>query len=98
MGCRGGKKAAERWKDRNSDYVKDLTQKLHKANQRREWQGDALMSEVKSSILRSRIETDTDPSTKDLAAEFNVSISRVKQIRQALGMQAARGRPKRITP
>lgn len=56
------------------------------------------MFEVKSAILRSRIETGTDFSTKDLAAELNVSVSRIKQIRQALGMQAARGRPKRITP
>ena len=95
MGRRGGQKAAERWKDRNSDYAKAETEKLAKANLQRQWRGDALSAEIKTAILRSRIETGVDPTTKDLAAEFNVSVSRVKQIRKALGMSAARGRPKK---
>src|SRR5699024_3302091 len=35
MGRRGGQKAAQRWKDRNSDYVKAETEKLAKANLQR---------------------------------------------------------------
>ncbi|WP_290280130.1 replication initiation protein [Corynebacterium faecale] len=99
MGRRGGKKAAERWEtDPKGEYATDLRKKLQAANQKREWKGQALVSEVRASILRSRIDTGADPSTRELATEFNVSIARIKQIRKALGMQAARGRPKRITP
>lgn len=99
MGRRGGKKAAERWEtDPEGEYATDLRKKLQAANQKREWKGQALVSEVRASILRSRIDTGADPSTRELATEFNVSIARIKQIRKALGMQAARGRPKRITP
>lgn len=96
MGRRGGHKAAQRWNDpKHTDYQNAARTPLAQANQRREWRGDVLKSKVKSLILDARLQTGADPSTKELATELGVSITRIKQLRQALGMQAKRGRPKK---
>ena len=95
MGRKGGQKAAQRWNDRNSDYAQKVRTELAAATQKRVWQGIALESRVQEKIMTSRINSGADPRTSDLAKEFGVSVARIKQVRQKLGLQAKRGRPKK---
>lgn len=95
MGRKGGQKAAQRWQDKNSDYAQKARTELAAATQRRVWRGIALESRVQEKIMTSRINSGVDPRTPDLAKEFGVSVARVKQVRQKLGLQAKRGRPKK---
>ncbi len=93
MGRRGGQKAAERWKDRNSDYAQTELNRLAQANTKREMQGELLLAKVKMAILEARTQGVPDPSSKELADSLGVSARRVQQIRKELGMTAKRGRP-----
>lgn len=100
LGARGGKKAAERWDDpEHTDYQEAARAPLAEANERRHWKGTALRAQVQSVILTARVQTGNDPSTKELAQEFGVSVERVRELRRELGLQAKRGRPKKtVTP
>lgn len=99
LGRRGGQRAAERWKDPESDYAQQQRTNLAAANQKREWQGTALRAQVQSTILSMRVQTGRDPSTKELAGEYGVSERRIRQLRSELGLTAKRGRPsKKETP
>ncbi|SLN05568.1 Putative plasmid replication protein [Corynebacterium xerosis] len=99
LGRRGGQRAAERWKDPESEYAQQQRTNLAAANQKREWQGTALRAQVQSSILSMRVQTGRDPSTKELAGEYGVSERRIRQLRRELGLTAKPGRPtKRETP
>lgn len=99
LGRRGGQRAAERWKDPESEYAQQQRTNLATANQKRQWQGTALRAQVQSTILSTRVQTGRDPSTKELAGEYGVSERRIRQLRDELGLAAKRGRPpKRETP
>lgn len=99
LGRRGGQRAAERWKDPESEYAQQQRTNLAAANQKREWQGTALRAQVQSTILSMRVQTGRDPSTKELAGEYGVSERRIRQLRRELGLTAKPGRPaKRETP
>jgi len=96
MGRKGGQKAAQRWEnDPEGEYAQRELNKLHKANRRRAMSGELLETRVKMAILDARAQGVKDPSTKALAQELGVSVSRIKQLRQRLGLQAKRGRPKK---
>lgn len=96
MGRKGGQKAAQRWEnDPEEEYAQRELNKLHKANRRRAMSGELLETRVKMAILDARAQGVKDPSTKALAQELGVSVSRIKQLRQRLGLQAKRGRPKK---
>lgn len=95
MGRRGGKKAAQRWKDRDSDYAKAARAPLEAANAQRSMSGELLETRVKMAILDARTQGAKDPSTKELASSFGVSARRIQQVRKRLGMSAKRGRSKK---
>lgn len=96
MGRRGGQTAAKRWKtDPQGDYARTERERLYRFNERRKYSGQALKANVHASILGARAQGAKDPSTKDLATEFGVSESRIKQVRKELGLAAKRGRPKK---
>lgn len=89
MGRRGGQKAAERWEDPDSDYARDLREKLAAANEPRHMFGELLETRFKAAILASRTEVGKDPSTAELAAESGVSVSRIQQVRKAVALPPA---------
>ncbi|MEZ2123010.1 replication initiation protein [Corynebacterium sp. CCM 9203] len=96
MGRRGGKNsAARKWANPEQPTAQKVLSALTEANEDRALEGMALESEIKAFMLRRKKELRQLPSTKEIAAEFGVSVARVKQIRKALGMQAPRGRPKK---
>ncbi|WP_227659137.1 MULTISPECIES: replication initiation protein [unclassified Corynebacterium] len=95
MGRRGGQKAAERWKDRNSDYAQGQLKTLHAANAKRGANGELLETRVKALILDARVQGTPEPTTKEIAQQFKVSVSRVQQVRRTIGMTAVRGRPRK---
>lgn len=96
MGRRGGQKTAQRLKtDPQGEYEQLQNEKLQKANRMRALKGDLLETKVKMSILDARAQQIPDPTTKELAAEFGVSVARIKQVRKTLGLQAKMGRPKK---
>ncbi|MEZ2123006.1 RepA, partial [Corynebacterium sp. CCM 9203] len=96
MGRRGGKNsAARKWANPEQPTAQKVLSALNEANEDRALEGMALESEIKAFMLRRKKELRQLPSTREIAAEFGVSERRVRQIRQTLGMQAKRGRPKR---
>lgn len=92
MGSRGGKKAAQRWKDRDSGYAKAELAKLEAANTRRSMSGELLETRVKRAILDARTQGAKDPSTKEMASAFGVSVRRIQQVRKKLGLGTRPGR------
>lgn len=92
MGSRGGKKAAQRWKDRDSGYAKAELAKLEAANTRRSMSGELLETRVKMAILDARTQGAKDPSTKEMASAFGVSVRRIQQVRKKLGLGTRPGR------
>ncbi|GAC81973.1 Replicase family protein [Gordonia malaquae] len=94
LGRKGGKKAAERWADRDSDYARAQLDKLDSANRLRALNTDENKGRVLAYIASERREK-REPTTREIAEELGLSVSRVKALRQALGMQAKRGRPKK---
>ena len=97
FGARGGKATVQR-RANNPEEREPLRKGWEKANKRRELKGVVLESQVRAAILQQQVEVGTMPSTKELAQEFGVTERRIMQIRQKLGLQAKRGRPKRETP
>ena len=95
LGSRGGKTAAKRWEDPNSDYARQERAKLTAANQKREWKGAALRAEMQSMILSARVQTGQDPSTRELAKDLGISLRRAQELRRDLGMPAPKGRPRK---
>ena len=99
MGRKGGKKAAQRWKDDpDGGYARGELKKLEKANRQRSFATDENKGRVLSYIASERREG-REPSTKEVAAAVGLSVRRVQQLRKSLGMGARRGRPgKSATP
>jgi hypothetical protein len=96
MGRKGGQKSAQRWKtDPDSEYAQGRRETLAAANARRALSGDVLESKVKAALLEARVQQANDPTSKELAAEFGVSVRRIQQVRKTLGLAAKRGRAKK---
>ena len=73
MGRRGGKKAAQRWKDPNSDYAKQERAKLAKANQRRVAEGSATRARILAIATQTFAETGRMPSGAEIGREIGVT-------------------------
>ena len=99
MGRRGGQKAAQRWKDRDSDYAQEELKKLEKANQRRYTTGRMKMREIANYFDDVFIQTGEYPAVAAVMAECRASRSTVlRAVRQA-GIELPRGRRKKgVTP
>jgi len=95
MGRKGGKKSAQRWKtDPDGEYAQRSRAALATANKRRSLSGDVLEAKVKAALLDARVQQASSPTSKELAAEFGVSVRRIQQVRKSLGLALKRGRAK----
>lgn len=92
LGRRGGKKAAERWKNPDSDYAKAERAKLAAANQQRSFSTDENKGRVMTYVAACKREG-YDPTSKEVAIELGLSVSRVNELRKQLGISRRRGRP-----
>lgn len=73
MGRRGGKKAAERWQDRNSDYAQAELKKLRKTHQRKKAAGRSTRSRIEQFVNDLYIETGTLPTWRQIQEETGTS-------------------------
>lgn len=78
MGRRGGKKAAQRWKDRDNDAQSELA-KLERTHLRKRVQGQTTRARIQALVGQSFVETGKLPSRKEIMAETGVSESTVKR-------------------
>lgn len=73
MGRRGGKKAAQRWKDRDGDYAKAQLEKLELANKRRKAAGSDTRGQILMMVSRSYNQTGKTPTWNEIMEELGVS-------------------------
>lgn len=79
MGRRGGKKAAQRWNDRDSDYAQSELAKLERTHRRKRVQGQTTRAKIQALVGQIFVETGKIPSRKEIMAETGVSESTVKR-------------------
>lgn len=73
MGRRGGQKAAERWKNPNSDYAQSELAKLEAANKNRKRQGNASRGRILSFVSDALAQTGKMPTRKEIMDETGLS-------------------------
>ena len=95
MGRRGGKKAAERWKDPNSDYATELRTKLQGANERRALTGRVTARQIANFFDDTFIQTGEYPSIPQAMNELGVSRPTISRALKTAGIQLPRGRKKK---
>lgn len=95
LGSRGGKKAAERWQDPDSEYARKERAKLAAANEARSYSTEENKGRVLALIASRRRQGLPAPTTGAIAAELGLSERRVRALRAELGMSASRGRPRK---
>ena len=84
MGRRGGKKAAERWKDPDSDYARAEREKLAKANQLRALKGKGTRGKVLSVAIDVFTQTGHEPSGREIGAELGITRQQANRHLKAL--------------
>ncbi|MEJ5929191.1 replication initiation protein [Corynebacterium sp. H128] len=94
MGRRGGKKAAERWKDRDSSYAQAEIQKLQIANQKRAVSRRVNARQIANYFDDCFIQTGKYPTIAEAMQEFGVSRATVNRALKAAGIMLPRGRRK----
>ncbi|WP_245974977.1 replication initiation protein [Corynebacterium alimapuense] len=67
LGRRGGKKAAERWNDPDSEYTKAQLNKLRKTHRRKQIQGQTTRARIQAFIGEQFIEAGTTPTRREIA-------------------------------
>ena len=73
LGRRGGKKAAERWKDPESDYAKVERAKLAAANKRRKAAGGGTRARILAAVSETFSVSGRMPTWREIAEEVGVS-------------------------
>ncbi len=73
MGRRGGQKAAERWKDRDSDYAQAQLATLNSANAQRQLLGQNTRARVFAVAAESLTQTGKVPAARVIAEELNLT-------------------------
>ena len=73
LGSRGGKKAAERWQDPDSDYARQERAKLAAANQRRAAQGGTSRGRILAFVSQQYAETGQVPTRPEIMQETGLS-------------------------
>ncbi|MBF4554413.1 replication initiation protein [Corynebacterium suicordis] len=73
MGRRGGKKAAERWNDRNGEYAQGRLKTLKKTQFRKKVEGTNNRQKVGQFVTNYWIETDRVPSWDEIQKETGLS-------------------------
>lgn len=79
LGSRGGKTAAKRWEDPNSEYASRERAKLAAANQKRAAIGRANKAEAMAYIAKLVAETGAAPTRRELMKEFGISEATAKR-------------------
>lgn len=79
LGSRGGKTAAKRWEDPNSEYARRERAKLAAANQKRAAIGRANKAEAMAYIAKLVAETGAAPTRRELMKEFGISEATAKR-------------------
>lgn len=92
MGRRGGQKAAQRWNDRDSDYVKAETAKLKQANAKRAMSGRVTARQIANYFDDTMLQTGSYPSISEAMQEFSVSRPTVNRALKKAGISLPRGR------
>ena len=92
MGRKGGRKAAQRWQDRSSDYAQNELDKLAKANANRKVNATADKFQIASWFMKSKAETGEWPRVTEAMEEFGVSRDTVKRALRMAGVKLPRGR------
>lgn len=69
MGRRGGKKAAERWNDRDNEYAKSQLEKLTKTHKKNRLVGQTTRARIQVLIGQRFVETGEIPTRKEIAQE-----------------------------
>ena len=95
MGARGGKTAAKRWNDPESEYARQQRAALAAANETRSYSTEENKGRLLALIASYRRQGLPAPSTSALAQELGLSERRVRELRRLLGMTAPRGRPRK---
>ncbi|BAC19773.1 replication initiation protein [Corynebacterium efficiens] len=95
MGRRGGKKAAERWKDPDSEYAQAERDKLQKINVRRSQQGKTRRLRIAAWFLEGVSETGEWPTINEAVQAFDVSERTVRNAVKDAGIELPRGRKKK---
>src|SRR5699024_2100162 len=73
MGRRGGKKAAERWKDRESHYAQSELKKLEHTHRVNKARGISTKSRISQMVNDQYLQTGTIPSWREIADELGLS-------------------------
>lgn len=73
MGRRGGKKAAERWKDRDSDYAQSELKKLEHTHRVNKARGISTKSRISQMVNDQYLQTGTIPSWREIADDLGLS-------------------------
>jgi len=73
MGRKGGQKAAERWKDRDSEYAQAELKKLRKTQERKKAKGRSTRSRISQFVNDQYIETGRIPTWKEIMHEVSAS-------------------------
>lgn len=79
MGRRGGQKAAQRWKDRDSDYAQGQLKTLSRTQQKKRIQGQTTLARIQTIVGQVLMETGEVPTRKEIMAETGLSESTVKR-------------------
>lgn len=95
MGRRGGKKAAERWKDPDSEYAQAERDKLQKINVRRSQQGKTRRLRIAAWFLEGVSETGEWPTINEAVQAFDVSERTVRNAVKDAGIELPWGRKKK---
>ncbi|WP_051904642.1 replication initiation protein [Corynebacterium glutamicum] len=94
MGRRGGKKAAERWKDRESHYAQTELEKLADASKKRSRKAKGTRLTIAGWVMNVESETGMWPTIAETMVEFSVSRETVKRALRSAGIELPRGRRK----
>ena len=89
MGRKGGKKAAQRWKDRDSDYAKNELAKLEKTHRKKRVAGQITKARIQTLVGQHYIETGKVLSRKEIMMETGLSRATVTRHLSALRGEGA---------
>lgn len=84
MGRRGGQKAAQRWKDRDSEYAKAELAKMQRTHRKKRVQGQTTGAKIQALVGQNYVETGKVLTRKEIMAETGLSEATVKRHLRAL--------------
>lgn len=84
MGRKGGQKAAQRWKDRDSDYARAALEPVRAVQRRQRARGQTSRARILAFISQQYVETGVVPSRPEVMAETGLSRATVTRHLAAL--------------